>query len=191
MRKLPATLLWLLLAGCASVVKVDTGEQTVGERMAFTLEGAWNYVNAPGMGPAQTWTMEGLPIDQLLIYSGIRDGQAIHAEGASGAGQGKNFAFRSTMQPDEIVAIFEGMLMRGGSSFKLVKLEPAAFGGKGFRFEYEVTRKVDHVQLAGIGYGTVSNGELFALLYVAPRMEFFPRHKGRVEQIARSVRLKS
>jgi len=187
-RLLAPILSLLVLAGCASVAKVESGERTVGNRLVLVLEGAWNHVSAPGMGPAQVWTMEGLPVDQLLIYSGIQDGQVVHASG--GGPQQKSFAFRAGMQPDEIVAMFEGMLTRDGSSFKLMKLEPAAFGGTGFRFEYALTRRVDHVQLSGIGYGAVSKGELFALLYAAPRIEFFPRHRARVEGIARSVQVK-
>jgi hypothetical protein len=186
MRHILAVVMLVLAAGCASVAKVESGERTVGERLVLLLEGAWNHVNAPGMGPAQVWTMEGLPVDQLLIYSGIKDGQTVHA---TGGGPQKSFAFRSAMQPDEVVAMFEGMMTRDGSSFRLMKLEPAPFGGKGFRFEYALTRKVDNVQLSGIGYGNVSKGELFALLYAAPRIEFFPRHRARVEGIARSVRV--
>ena len=72
------------------------------------------------------------------------------------------------------------------------KLEPVSFGGeKGFRFEYAIVRRVDNAQLSGVGYGVVSKGELFALLYHAPRLAFFPRHKEKVEEIARSARLKS
>jgi hypothetical protein len=188
MRKLLGVLVIAALAGCASVNKVESGDQTIGERMSLHLEGAWNHVTAPGMGPAQTWTMEGLPVDQLLIYSGLKDGDALHA-GTSVAQ--KSFNFRSSMQPDEIVALFEGMLSWDGSQFKLVKLEPVTFGGgKGFRFEYALIRKADNAVLSGVGYGTVNNGELFALLYVAPRLTFFARHKERVEQIARSARIK-
>ena len=186
-RILAAAILLLVLSGCASVAKVESGERAVGDRLVLMLDGAWNHVSAPGLGPAQIWTMEGLPVDQLLIYSGIKDGQMVHAAGPS---QQKSFSFRAGMQPDEIVAMFEGMLTRDGSSFKLTKLEPYAFGGKGFRFEYSLTRKVDHVQLSGIGYGSVSKGELFALLYAAPRIEFFPRHRARVEGIASTVRVK-
>ena len=64
-------------------------------------------------------------------------------------------------------------------------------GQKGFRFEYALTRKVDNVQLLGLGYGTVSKGELFAIVYTAPRLTFFARHRDRVEQIAKSARLKN
>jgi hypothetical protein len=40
-------------------------------------------------------------------------------------------------------------------------------------------------------YGAISKGELFAVLYLAPRLGFFPRHQLRVERIARSARIKS
>src|SRR5438046_464212 len=174
---LVAATLVVVLAGCAApVTKVESGERGLGERMLVSLDDLWNKVSEPDMETAEVWTMEGRPVDQLLIYSGIKNEQVIHAT-AMGANR-KDFAFRSGMQPDEIVAMFEGMLTRDGSTFKLVKLAPADFGGaKGFRFEYALTRKIDNVQLSGLGFGTVSNGELFALLYQAPRLAFFPRHQ--------------
>ena len=191
MRPIVMLVLAGVLAACATVSKVETGEQTIGERMRVTLEGPWNQVNAPGLGPAQVWTMEGLPLDQLLVYSGIKDEDKVAPGAPAGAGR-KDFVFRSSMQPDEIVALFEGMLTRDGSQFKLAKLEPASFGGdKGFRFEYTLVRRRDNAQLSGVGFGTVSKGELFALLYHAPRLTFFPRHQPRVEQIARSARVKA
>ena len=189
MKKLIIALCALALAGCVAMAKVETGDRTIGNRLTVKLEGAWNHLEAPGLGPAQTWTMEGLPIDQLLLYSGIKDGELVHAR--EGGGKRKDFAFRSNMQPDEIVAMFEGMLTRDGSSFKLVKLEPSSLGGlKGFRFEYALTRKVDNVVLSGVGYGAVSKGELFAILYMAPRLGFFARHAPQVERIARSALIK-
>lgn len=178
----------LLAAGCASVAKMESGERTLGERLAVTLDGDWNHVNLPGLGPAQVWTMEGLPIDQLLIYSGLKDGEVVHAR--DGNSKSKDFAFRSAMQPEEIVTMFEGMLTRDGSRFRLVRLEPATFAGKGFRFEYELIRKADNVRLMGVGYGAVSKGELFAMLYSAPRLTFFARNQPRFEQMARTARVK-
>lgn len=191
MKNILVVLVLLALSGCVSVAKIESGDKKMGERMTISIDGAWNHVNAPGMGPAETWTMDGLPIDQLLLYSGLKDGQAIHAAAGGGTdAQRKSFIFRSGMQPDEIAALFEGMLTRDGSRYKLVKLEPVTFGGsKGFRFEFSLTRKIDNVELSGVGYGTVSKGELFAIVYMAPRLGFFPRHAGRVEQMARSARV--
>jgi hypothetical protein len=193
MRNVLVLAIALLLGGCVSMSKVESGEQKIGARMTVTIEGAWNRINAPGLGPADIWTMEGMPVDQLLIYSGIKDGQIIHAtgSGAAAAGAPKNIIFRSKMQPDEIAAMFEGALTRDGSRFKLEKLEPAAFAGlKGMRLEFSLTRKIDNVLLSGMAYAAVSNGELFSILYVAPRLTFFSRHIARVEGIAKSARVK-
>jgi hypothetical protein len=188
MRYLAMSILLLVLSGCVSVTKVETGERAVGERMTVKLEGAWNHIEAPGMGPGRVWTMEGMPVDQLLLYSGVKDGEVVHGVGA---GEKKSFSFRSSMQPDEIVAMFEGMLTRGGASFKLLKLEPVNFGGiKGSRFEFSLTRKLDGTQLSGFGYSSISKGELFAILYMAPRLTFYPRHAPQAEQISRSARVK-
>jgi hypothetical protein len=103
MKKLLLLPLSCLLAACVSAVKVDSGERAIGERLAFNIDGAWNQINAPGIGPAQVWTMEGLPIDQLLVYSGIKDGEAISSSGTSVASNTsgtsrKTFNFRSSMQ---------------------------------------------------------------------------------------------
>ena len=188
MKNLHAILLALLLAGCATVNKMETGPQNIGERLVVTLEGAWNHVSTPAIGPGQVWTMEGLPVDQLRIYAGVKDGEPI----ARGEANDQPINFRASMQPQDIVAMFESMLSRGGSTFKLDKLEPWSFAGeKGFRFEFTFTRKIDGVVNSGVGYGTVSKGELFTLLYAAPRLGFFDRHKAGVEQIARSARFKA
>jgi hypothetical protein len=191
-KHLVAIFLLASLAGCVSVAKVESGEHTIGERLSVNLTGAWNHISMPGIGPAETWTMEGLPVDQLLLYSGLKDGEAIHATRRSGSDTAKkNFEFHSSMQPDQIAALFEGMLSRDGSTYRLVKLEPAVFGGaRGFRFEYALTRKVDNVQLTGVGYAAVSRGELFAIVYHAPRLAFFARHAPTVEAIARSAQIR-
>ena len=195
MRSMAGLWLWAVLAlsGCVSVEKVESGSKTLGERMTVTLEGAWNQLNAPGLGPAQVWTMEGTLVDQLLLYSGLPDNEAVHATGGTQQpdGERKTFRFRSTMGGDEIASLFQGMLTRDGSRYTLEKLEPMDFGGvKGFRFEFVLIRKLDNVRLLGRGYGAVSKGQLFAMLYMAPRLTFFARHSARVENIARSARIR-
>jgi len=192
MRILLAAILVAGIAGCATtqITKVESGERVVGERLEIKVDGAWNLINTPLLAPAQAWTMEGLPIDQLLIYSGVKDGEAIRPQAGGAAPTSVNF--RSSMQPDEIVAMFEAALTRDGSTFKLAKLEPSSFAGaKGLRFEYAVVRKFDNVQLSGVGFAAVRDGELFAMVYSAPRLGFFPRHQQRVEDIARTAKLRA
>ncbi len=143
MKRLVVVLALLSLSGCVSVQKMEAGNQKLGERLSVTLEGAWNHLNAPGLGPAQVWTMEGTPVDQLLFYTGLPDDELIHAMGPrQGDSEPKAFRFRASMSADEIASLFQGMLTRDGSRYTLEKLEPMDFGGiKGFRFEFTLIRK--------------------------------------------------
>jgi len=167
----------LALAGCVSMAKVERGDRAVGERLQVAIEGPWNHLSAPDLGPAENLDHGGPAGRSPAAVFGLKDGQLIHAADNRGAGS-KTFAFKSSMQPDEIVGLFEGMFTRDGSRFRLTRLEPTEFAGqKGFRFEYALTRKYDNVRLSGLGYGTVSNGELFAIVYMAPRLTFFARHR--------------
>lgn len=189
MNKLLLILLASLLAACGTVKKIESGNHVLGERLVVSIDGSWNHIDFPGIKPAQVWTMEGVTIDELLIYIGIKDGEMMHP--ANSAGKQKNFVFRKDMPIEAIVAMFEGVLSRDDATFKLVKLEPYRFGGRpGFRFEYERIRKVDNVQQLGIGFGAVDKGELFAMIYQAPRLTFFPRHQARVEAMAQAVSIK-
>lgn len=191
MKKAICVLAALILGACASVDKIEKGNRMLGERLQVDIDGPWNHLNLPNSGPAQIWTMEGITVDELLLYSGLKDGELIHNRSQNASNE-KSFHFKSTMKPDEIVSLWEGALTRDGSRFKLLKLEPVQFAGEpGFRFEYELVRKLDNVQMRGLGYGTVSKGELFALLYTAPRLTFFARHRDRVEQMAKSAVLKN
>ncbi len=189
MKKIAIWMLALVLTACATATKIESGEQYIGERLHLTLDGAWNKIDAPGIsGPhCEIWTMEGLPVDQLFIYSGLKENEAVHAGSAMDK---KSFNFHANMQPDQIVALFEGMLTRDGSTFRLTKLEPVPFGGgKGFHFEYSLIRKTDNVELSGSASAVVNKKELFAVVYQAPKLVFYPRHQKRVAQIMQSARL--
>ncbi len=134
--------------------------------------------------------MEGLPIDNLTIYTGIKNDETIHDENDR-AFKETAFRFRNDMQPDQIVALFEGMLTNDGSVFKLNKLEPALFGGaKGFRFDFSLIRKSDNVELTGMASVGIKQGDMYAIVYQAPKLGFFPRQQPRVAQIITSAIIK-
>lgn len=181
----------LVLAGCAAVSKVASGEAVVRDRLAVTVDLPWNQFDRGLNNDTPTWTHEGITVDALQFYVGIKDGGLIAPTPTDGKGVAP-LAFKSAMQPAEIVALFQGLLTRDGSSFTLDKLEPAEFlGQRGFRFEYSLVRKFDDVRLLGVAWGAVRNGELFVIHYSAPRLGFFPRYVGEAEKVARSARVKS
>ncbi|MGM9512765.1 hypothetical protein ACS5PK_00760 [Roseateles sp. DB2] len=186
---------WLLcaalaLAGCAAVQKVEVGDVTIKERLAVTIDSPWNQFGT-GMGDnTPTWTKEGITIDALQFYVGIRDG-ALLAPQLSGQKDAAPLVFKSGMQPEQVVALFQSLMTRDGSAFTLEKIAPTEFvGTKGFRFEYTLTRKIDDVRLQGVGWGAIKNGDLFLVNYAAPRLRFFGAYLPQAEAIARSARVK-
>jgi hypothetical protein len=175
-----------LASACANVAKVSTGENLVGDRVMLKLDAAWNQVNA-GQRKSVLWTQDGIPLDALEFWVGIKDGDAL----AEVTRDKRPLNFKAGMAPHELVALFEGLYGHDGSTFKLLKLAPADFlGGKGIRFEYEVLRKADDVATLGVAWALVQGNELFAMTFTAPRLGFFARHLPKVEQAAASARLK-
>lgn len=190
--------LTFLLASCASVNKVEPGEQLIGNRLSLTIDGRWNQYGYYYFNPAQVWTIDGLPVDQLLVYSGIVNDKPMHPVVENE--EHKSVVFRADMTNEELVAMFQKLLTRDGSVLRVGKIEPYDFDGrKGVRFgfaraEVRYDRSLigitDSPAYDGLGFAVIDKRELFALIYFAPRLGFFPRHKDRVEAIARSAKIR-
>jgi hypothetical protein len=183
-------LLAALFAGCASVEKVGQGTAAIGERLLVPTDAAWNQLRGAtsGTNSSAVWTTEGLSIDQVNFYVGVKDGQAL----APTAGREQRaLNFKASMQGHEIAALFEALLTRDGSSYRLDKLEPAPFlGQQGWRVQFTLVRKFDDVKLTGNVWAAVRDGQLFAISFSAPALAFYPRLAPKVEQVANAARLK-
>lgn len=180
----------LLLVGCAQVTKIGPGEAVIAEKIGVPVDSGWNQFGGQfgGSNAAALWTTEGLAIDQLNFFVGVKDGALIAANPGK---EQRPLAFKATMQPHEVVALFEAFYTRDGSSFKLDKLEVADFlGQRGWRAQYTVVRKIDDVKLSGSAWATVRSGELFALTFTSPSIGFYPRQIAKVEKAALAARFK-
>lgn len=190
--RLLALVLVALLSACApfQVTKVPPGETLVGGRLQMQLDGPWNSLDKLVLSTATTWTVEGVTVDMLQFFVGIQDGEVI-APGQPGAKAQRPLTFRAAMAPHEVVALYQTLWTREGSSFTLERLDPVDFlGGRGFRFDYALLRKADDVRIAGFAYALVKDKELFVIHYSAPRLGFFPRYRAQVERMAAGARLK-
>jgi hypothetical protein len=181
----------LWLGGCANLSKVDKGEAIVKDNLVVTVDSAWNQFSNVMGSKAVNWTKEGLFVDRLQFYVGVKDGDEIEGK-LPGASEQRPLVFKASMQPHEIVQVFQNVLTRDGSTFTLGKLEPSSFlGAQGFRVDYGLIRKGDDVQMKGFAYGVVRDGKLYLMHFTAPRLAFFSRYAAVVEQMARTARLKS
>lgn len=195
MKKILIVLLAVLMAGCASVVKVE-GDQVVNGRLSVRLTDAWNKLSLPGARqPYETWTQEGLWVDQLRFWAGVRSGEAL-MQLPPGSAQADQKAprvptFQAGMGADQLVNLFEVLYSTDGSQVTMTRIEPADFAGeKGVRFEFTVLRKRDGLPLHGKGWAAVRKNELFAATFVAPRLNFYPTLLPRAERVIATARIK-
>ena len=176
-------------AGCAIPFEVNEGEATVvGGAMVVTADKGWNHMAVIDR-PWTTWTHDGPAIDELRFWAGMNDGEAI---APTAHDDQRPLNFRRTMQPHELVALFASLQARDGSAVTLQKVEPARFVGvQGVRFRFSMLRLSDDMRLSGVGWAAVRGDQLYAMTFVAPRLDFFARHEAQVERIARSAKAKS
>lgn len=210
MKKIVAVVALAMLSACSTITKVE-GEQVVNQRLAVQVTDAWNKVALVQQQPYETWTQEGIPLDHLRFWGGIRAGQPLltpprqpvavntsSSQGTPGAPAPSDTkaprvpTFAAGMPADQLVRLFETLYANDGSLVTMGKVEPAVFAGEnGVRFEFALVRKSDDVQLRGVGWASVRNDELFAATFVAPRLAFFPRLLPKAESIIRTARIKS
>lgn len=184
-----------LVVGCASAVKIE-GEQLVNQRLSVKVSDAWNKLSVPGMNqPYEAWTQDGMALDQLRFWAGIKAGQAlVTAPPSPPAGQTapRVPTFRVDMPPDQLVRLFELVYAIDGSVVTIEKVEPAPFAGDaGIRFEFAIVRKSDGVHLHGMGWIAVRKEELFAATFMAPRLSFYARNLPKAQAVVATAVIKS
>lgn len=191
MKKFLALMLAVLLAGCATVVKVD-GEQVVNNRLAVKLPDAWNKLTTHGQ-PFETWTQEGASLDQLRFWAGVAPGSTLMTAPSGSLGQkaARVPTYAANMSPDQLVSLFELLYSADGSQVKITRIQPAKFAGEdGVRFEFALTRKISDLQLHGVGWVAVRKNELFAATFMAPELAFYQRLLPKAESVVASARIK-
>lgn len=195
MKRLLVLIVAALLSACAGITKVE-GDHLVNSRLSVKLPEAWNKINVPGVQqPYESWTQEGITLDQLRIWAGIRPGQTMMVAPASSATGGQKAprvpTFTGSMPSDQLVGLFETLFSADGSLFVLNKVEPSTFAGeRGIRFEFSLTRKSDGLQMLGTGWVSVRRDELFAMTFVAPKLSFFPRLAPKVDALVKTAQIR-
>ncbi|HSH89739.1 MAG TPA: hypothetical protein VK996_07120 [Ramlibacter sp.] len=192
---LPAIALAAVLGACTTISKVE-GDQVVNGRLAIKVTEAWNKVSVPGTRqPYDMWTQEGMTLDHLRIWAGIKAGEPLmlvpSAQIPAGQKAPRVPTFTGNMPPEQIVNLFEMMYAVDGSMVKVNRVEPTTFAGeKGVHFEFTIVRKRDDLHLLGTGWASVRNNELFAATFVAPKLTFYPRLAPRAAAIVKTAQIR-
>jgi hypothetical protein len=134
----------------------------------------WNRLGGRVGRNAESWTLDGLPLNDMTFYGGIANGTTLFREVDK-----KNAPlprFSSTMLIPDVVQLFEGSY-RVANSTSLMSIdstEPATFAGQpGFRFTYNFTVQNEEVRRKGEAYGAVVGGKLYMVTFEAPVIHYF------------------
>lgn len=185
----------LLLAACTTIAKVE-GEHVVHERLAVRVSDAWNKINDPWSGePYDTWTQEGLPLDQLRLWGGVKSGDALVEKPSSffrspGEKDPRVPTFHVGMSDEKLVSLFEQLYANVGA-VRITKVTRTVFAGeKGVRFEFALARRGDDLRLRGVGWVAVKDAKLYAATFIAPQLHFFGKILPMAEAVVGTARIK-
>jgi len=180
----------LAVAACEPYKVVATGAQSIGPDMTVSKTKAWVQILPPHApkGPDQVWTLDGLGLNALMIYGGVKDGQTLLK--VQGEKKEQPPAFTSGMdglELQELVGATISRALAGGVAVEPLSLTPATFmGAPGFATEFAFPN-TDGLDMRGYAEGANIDGKLYLLLFVAPRIHYYAKDLEEVRAIAHSA----
>ncbi len=171
---------------------MPTGKpQLVGKLgLSVTPPNDWNRLGSKIGRNAESWTLDGLSLNDLTFYGGIEEGRTLFREVDK-----KNRPlpkFTASMLPTDIVSLFEGSyrVAAGTSLFEIGKVEPATFAGKpGVHFTYSFVQQGEEVRRNGEGTGAIIGGKLYLITFEAPVIHYFDRDVARYRTLVGTARV--
>lgn len=151
---------------------------------------AWNRVQKRPGRLAESWTLDGMPLNELTFYAGIAAGRPLFREINRRDKPLPRFA--ATMLAPDVVALFESSYrLAGGSSlFTTGVVGPATFAGHpGFRFTYSFVLEGEEVRRDGEATGAIIAGRLYLITFEAPSIHYFARNLGDYRAVVASARI--
>ncbi|MBK8631330.1 MAG: hypothetical protein IPN84_14390 [Sphingomonadales bacterium] len=156
--------------------------------LTVTPDKAWNKGARPGR-LSESWTLDGLSINELTFYGGIADNTTLFREVDKTNRPLPRFS--KTMLLPDIIQLFESSYRVALTTplFTVETVEPAPFAGAdGFRFTYSFA-VADEVKRRGEARGAIIGGKLYMVTYEAPRIHYYDRDYASFVKIAESARI--
>jgi hypothetical protein len=180
-RRLQAAALALLIAASPAAARfklMPAGSAVTVAKSGLTItpDRAWNREGSRPGRNAESWTLDGLGLNDMTFYGGIADGKTLFREVDK-----KDWPlprFSATMLAPDIAALFEGSyrVAAGTALVTIDSIAPARFAGHdGFRFTYRFTLEGEEVRRLGEATGAVIDGRLYLVSFEAPEIFYFAR----------------
>lgn len=182
MRVVIALLAASLLAVPASAYKlVAKGKAVAVAKSGLTVTPAqdWNRMQIRPGRAAESWTLDGLGLNDITFYGGIINDATLFREVDKINRPLPHFS--STMLPTDIAQLLESSyrIANNTSLMEITTIEPARFAGAdGIHFTYSFTIQNEEVHRLGDGWGAIIGGQLYLITYEAPSRYFYERDLG-------------
>ncbi len=151
---------------------------------------AWNRNSARIGRFAETWTLDGVSLNDLTFYGGIADNTTLFREVNKKVTPLPRFS--ATMLIPDIVQMFEASyrVALSTSLMTIDSVEPMNFAGaEGFRFTYNFTVQGEDVKRKGEARGAIIGGKLYLITFEAPAIYYFDRDVEEFRKVADSAKL--
>ncbi len=148
----------------------------------------WNKLGARPGRQAESWTFDGLSLNDVTFYGGILNDTTLFREVDKTRKPLPRFS--ATMLAPDIAQLFEGSyrVAVGTSLMSIDSMEPATFAGQqGFRFTYSFTVQNEEVKRLGEARGAIVGGKLYLITYEAPKIHYFNRDVAAFRALADSA----
>lgn len=188
-----AVLLAVAGEGAALAAKLmhrDVAVAVAKSALTVTPADDWNRIGSRPGRNAESWTLDGLGLNDLTFYGGIADDRTLFRDARRKTDPLPRFS-RSMLAPD-IAQLFESSyrVAAGTSLMAIDTIEPAHFAGRqGFRFTYHFTLQGEEVRRKGEAAGAVIDGRLYLIAFEAPEIHYFDAGIERARAIVSSARI--
>jgi len=179
----------ILLAGCANprLVKPE-GEAEVD---AYKVDPQIEWSRERLGSKLQIWTVDGVPLEQLRLYSDIEDGDTLFPEPRRPVLRRElehRPKFKGDMRAHDVMDLVAATLAQSGAmDVKANNLRPADFGGRaGFRFDVALQSQTG-LAYEGLAAGAVTDERLQLILFMAAKRHYFDTYAPVVRRIFESV----
>jgi hypothetical protein len=180
----------LASADAYSLIPANKPVAVAKSALTVTPDMAWNKIGARPGRFAESWTLDGLPLNDVTFYAAIPNDQSLFREVDKTRKPLPHFS--PTMLAPDVAQFFEGSyrVAMGTSLFAIDRVEPATFAGRpGFRFDYSFTVQDEEVRRKGEGIGAIVDGKLYLVTFEAPAIHYYDRDLEAFRKISASATL--
>ena len=170
----------LMPAGTAALVGKST--------LSVTPSQPWNRLGGRVGRNAESWTLDGLTLNDVTFYGGIADNTTLFREVNKRDTPLPHFS--STMLVPDVAQLFEASYRVANSTSLMAidSVEPAPFAGNpGFRFTYNFTVQNEEVKRFGEARGAIVGGKLYMITFEAPVIYYFKHDLDAFRKLADSA----